>query len=132
MIHKCEKEHKWRSVRDDESDSEKVRLWLCRIDEALFDEDVDELVVVDVAVDDDDVEDVETVVVVLVLAFDEAKAALVIPLLEEERFWSIVVLFFLFSQSIRHDLKKNYQKSIGAFSKFIRIKIWVRGISATS
>lgn len=26
MIHKCENEHKCRSVRDDESDSENVRL----------------------------------------------------------------------------------------------------------
>ena len=38
MIHKCENEHKCRSVREDESDSEKVRLWLCRIDDDALDE----------------------------------------------------------------------------------------------
>jgi hypothetical protein len=52
IIHKCEKEHKCRSVRDDESDSENVRLWLCRIDDDVpdveDDEGVDEFVVVDV------------------------------------------------------------------------------------
>lgn len=31
IIHKWENEHKCLSVRDDESDSAKVRLWLCRI-----------------------------------------------------------------------------------------------------
>jgi hypothetical protein len=44
IIHKWENEHKCRSVRDDESDSEKVRLWLCRIvdEDAVEDEFVAE------------------------------------------------------------------------------------------
>ena len=53
MIHKCENEHKCRSVREDESDSEKVRLWLCRIDDDALDEGaeaVDALAVVVVVV----------------------------------------------------------------------------------
>ena len=41
IIHKCENEHKCRSVRDDESDSENVRLWLCRIDDVAADDDED-------------------------------------------------------------------------------------------
>jgi hypothetical protein len=52
IIHKCENEHKCRSVRDDESDSENVRLWLCRIDDDVpadeDDEDIVKFVVVDV------------------------------------------------------------------------------------
>jgi hypothetical protein len=39
IIHKWENEHKCRSVRDDESDSEKVRLWLCRLVDVIFDDE---------------------------------------------------------------------------------------------
>ena len=68
MIHKCENEHKCRSVRDDESDSEKVRLWLCRIDDEAPDDDaegVDALVAPAVVV----------VVAVLALALEDELAA---------------------------------------------------------
>jgi hypothetical protein len=51
IIHKCENEHKCRSVRDEESDSENVRLWLCRTDDDVPDEDDVEVVEVFVVVD---------------------------------------------------------------------------------
>lgn len=64
MIHRCEKEHRWRSVREDESDSEKVRLWLCRTDEVAPDDDEAAVVALAFAV----------VVVVAVVAVDAALA----------------------------------------------------------
>ena len=60
IIHKCENEHKCRSVRDEESDSENVRLWLCRMDDEVPDDD--DVVVVDAFV-------VVVVDVVLALVF---------------------------------------------------------------
>jgi hypothetical protein len=40
IIHKWENEHKCRSVRDEESDSEKVRLWLCRTVEFVVEDEL--------------------------------------------------------------------------------------------
>jgi len=71
IIHKCEKEHKCRSVRDDESDSENVRLWLCRI--------VDDVPAVDD--DDDDVEGFVVVDVALALVLEDEFAVTVVRLL---------------------------------------------------
>lgn len=71
IIHKCENEHKCRSVREDESDSENVRLWLCRID------DDDGLVVEDEDVNEDEFE-ADELLVDVVLEFVE------VVLLEDE------------------------------------------------
>ncbi len=70
IIHKCENEHKCRSVRDVESDSENVRLWLCRIDDEVPD------------VDDDDVVDAFAVVdVVFALVLEDELAVTDVRLL---------------------------------------------------
>lgn len=68
IIHKCENEHKCRSVRDDESDSENVRLWLCRTDvDAEVDDGVD-------VVDEFVVDEFAVVVAVIVVLEDEFAA----------------------------------------------------------
>lgn len=95
IIHRCEKEHKCRSVLDEESDSENVLLWLCRIDD-------------DGTVDEDAVDADEFVVTAVVVAVvvDDAVVAFIFN--DELVVTGVRLLLLLFS--ILSKLKFNHKE----------------------